>query len=102
MQGSTQLQALAAVLQEALLLPSMTLAVASCFRPMLLPLVDALVDQELSTDLKSGAPQVQVAVALISLLELAPYLARYAASICCFSEVKQHIHDVSQVHTVIG
>ena len=94
MQGSTQLQALAAVLQEALLLPSMTLAVASCFRPMLLPLVDALVDQELSRDLKSGASQLQVAV------ELAPYLARYAASICCLSEVKQHMHGVSQVHTL--
>ena len=87
MQGSVQLQALAAVLQEALLLPSMTLAVASCFRPMLLPLVDALVDQELSTDLKSGAPQVQIAVALISLLELAPHVARYANFLCCLPGV---------------
>ncbi|CAL5218660.1 g365 [Coccomyxa viridis] len=70
------LPALVGVLQGALLQPNMTLAVGSCFRPMLLPLVDSIVEQALGPQNEGRASHAAVSVALISLLELAPHLER--------------------------
>ena len=82
-QAPIQLQAIASFLQRALLRPSMTLAVGSCLRPVLLPLVDSLVEQALSTGSQSGASHAQTSVALISLLELVPHLERSATVLRC-------------------
>ena len=83
MQAPLQLQAIASFLQRALLRPSMTLAVGSCFRPVLLPLVDSLVEQALSTGSQNGASHAQISVALICLLELVPHLKRSATVLSC-------------------
>ena len=81
-QVARPLPALVTVLQKALLQPSMTLAVGSCFRPMLLPLIDSVVEQTCGAQNGSGASQAAISVALISLVELTPHLARSAASSC--------------------
>ncbi len=83
LQAARLLPALVRVLQGALLQPSMTLAVGSCFRPMLLPLVDSVVEQALGAQSEGRASNAAVSVALVSLLELAPHLERSAASCTC-------------------
>ena len=84
-QAAIVLPALVNVLQKALLQPSMTLAVGSCFRPLLLPLVDSVVEQALGAGHQGGASHAAISVALISLLELAPHLERFAASPSSFA-----------------
>ena len=83
MQAARLLPALVGVLQGALLQPNMTLAVGSCFRPMLLPLVDSILEQALGAQNEGRASHAAVSVALISLLELAPHLERSAAFCAC-------------------
>ena len=93
MQAPIQLQSIASILQRALLRPGMTLAVGSCFRPVLLPLVDSLVEQILSTGSQSGASHAQISVALISLLEVVPHLERSATVLCCLQGCMIAGHD---------
>ena len=81
-QVARPLPALVTLLQKALLQPSMTLAVGSCFRPMLLPLIDSVVEQALGAQNEGGASQAATSVALISLIELTPHVTRSAASSC--------------------
>ena len=88
-QAARLLPALVRVLQGALLQPSMTLAVGSCFRPMLLPLVDSIVEQALGAQSEGGGSHAAVSVALISLLELAPHLERFA---CLLSLLHNGVH----------
>lgn len=83
MQAAIPLPALVSILQRVLLQPSMTLSVCSCFRPMLLPLVDSVVEQALGANHESGASHVAISVALISLLELAPHLQRLVVPLTC-------------------
>ena len=65
-----------AALQGLLLRPSLTLAVGGAFRPILLSLMGSLVDARLGGAFQPHASHAAVAVALISLMELAPHLER--------------------------
>ena len=65
-----------AALQGLLLRTSLTLAVGSAFRPVLLSLVGSLVDARIGGAFQPDASHAAVAVALISLMELAPHLER--------------------------
>lgn len=66
-------------LQSLLIRPNLTLGIGSGFRPVLLSLVSALVDARLSSATSSEASHAAVSVALISLLDLAPHLERWAS-----------------------
>lgn len=82
---------MAGAVQRLLLRPALTAGVAALFRPVLLPLASALVDSRLSGAGHSGAAGTRaggaleashgaVAVALITLTELAPHLSGCAGS----------------------
>lgn len=84
------LQRVADAAQRLLLRPSLTAGVAALFRPVLLPLASALVDARLAgvghaahpgacPRSTSMAPHATVAVALVTLTELAPHLSGCAA-----------------------
>ncbi len=64
------------VLHGLLLQPSLTLAVGSAFRPVLLSLVGALVDARVGGAIQPDASHAAITIALISLTELAPHLER--------------------------
>ena len=93
LQAPPSLQHVAGAVQRLLLRPALTAGVAALFRPVLLPLASALVDSRLSGGGHSGAGGTgaggaleashgAVAVALITLTELAPHLSGCAGSRC--------------------
>lgn len=83
LQAPPSLQHVAGAVQRLLLRPALTAGVAALFRPVLLPLASALVDSRLSgaRHAEDGlgealeASHGAVAVALITLTELAPHLS---------------------------
>lgn len=70
-------------LEGLLLRPSMTLAVGSAVRPVLLSFVSDFVRARVGGALQPGMSHAAVSVALISLLELAPHLDRWASWVSC-------------------
>ena len=81
MQVPPSLRRVFAALQGLLLQPSLTLGVGGLFRLVLLSLAGSLVDARLGGAFQPDASHAAVSVALISLLELAPHLARLACKL---------------------
>ena len=95
---------MAGAVQRLLLRPALTAGVAALFRPVLLPLASALVDARLSGAGHGGAAgggpsgaleasHGAVAVALVTLTELAPHLSGCAGGggHACQAAVASHI-----------
>ena len=62
--------------------PTHVFAAVACFRPVLLPLTQALVESMLTDASQVLQPLGAIVVALTTLLELAPHLQRYNELLC--------------------
>ena len=69
----------AEVLARCLLQPPATLAVADCFRPVLLEILNCVLDKQ---NEYTGTNAVRYYIALEQILEVAPHLERYRSLAC--------------------